>query len=583
MENTTQISAAVMDCIDLKEPDISSLENCLSNGCRSFIEKCSSSLSGNISNYSSDEIKNFLYIFKFLYDEWSVTNRVVRTIKKEILQALFLLLLSIKEVKNRNLIINKIVTSIESHWHFSGSEFPFLDEEERQRIISLYGIFNREDIESRFTDLNFLEKISSNEILQLFPDIIEGLKNAFSNFRHHIDIYDPEDGFLIKSIFAGIIDPAIQNKYPGITIVLPISCLLNKIDAINDKTFKISSKVITDKHISFNDSDPCYITERVYIRSDFEKYRPLPDWAIWFFKAGEKMASLGTEKKNIVLGFSLPTKIYAALFFLLGYETWTAIQSMKCEDTDYEHFLRITGSKRKAPLLIWDNDRWKRCYAKGVETVCGQEMFSVSVPGTENKRHQRLIPKVHLHLFREAVHPERKVGDHQVGYAMRGFDFYRSYYKKPDEVLLKYLITKKSKYTVVGNKTNFKNEIDELPINVVTPKGWSEGSIMDIIRLNNFLFSEYDLSRGVILSPEAINEYNSHSDLVVFDGTLPFLKHFDEVEGNTKVIFLDRSEPQFPEACRVIMEQNYSDRENEEDIVLYNSMPETIETIMFEE
>ena len=108
VENNAPIFCAGMDCLGLNERDISALENCLSDGYNFFIEKCSNSIAKNKSNYSSEDIKIFLYIFKFLNDQWSVTNRDIRTLKKNVLQALFLLLLSKKSIEDKNLLINQL-------------------------------------------------------------------------------------------------------------------------------------------------------------------------------------------------------------------------------------------------------------------------------------------------------------------------------------------------------------------------------------------------------------------------------------------------------------------------------------------
>ncbi|WP_139169052.1 hypothetical protein [Desulfobacula phenolica] len=571
----------------MQKSDMPAFEKCLSNGHKEFIQQCSFSLAENKPNYPVNVINNFLYVFKFLNDQWHVTDKPIRTLKKVVLKALFLILISRKPVNNKTDIIEKTAKMIEKTWIFCLSDFPFLERNEEKEIISLLPPPVQKSIESEFANLNFKEKISSNSFLQIYPGFVENLKRQYDVFRNNTGKYKFQDDLLLKVIFIGLIERGISEKYPGATVLLPFSCLLKEITKINSNILEQSSPPPVSRRVFFNVSKGCYISEKLFIKKISEGYKPLPGWAIWLFKAGEKLAAAGRKKKNIVLGLSLPTRAYAALFFLLGYETRNALQGMKNNNNDSKYFHNITRMEKNTPLLIWEKERWKRCYAKGVKTVQGQEMFSVSVPGTDNTRHDMYIPKGQIFRLREAVDPEREVGDHQLGYSMRGFDFFRNYYGQKDENLLKHLISCQSRFTVVGNKTLLKNEGDRLAISIKmirkSKKNWLAGSLLDIVRFEPFLLSEFDLSRGTVLSPEAVNEYNAHPNLLVFDGSLSFLNHYDDLEADMKVIFLDRSEPHFSEACRVMLEQNYSDRENDDDMLLYDTLPETIEAVIFEE
>jgi hypothetical protein len=50
-----------------------------------------------------------------------------------------------------------------------------------------------------------------------------------------------------------------------------------------------------------------------------------------------------------------------------------------------------------------------------------------------------------------------------------------------------------------------------------------------------------------------------------------------------KVVIFDRNEPRFSDASRIMLDQYYADRENEEDMLLCEKLPESVEVIMFEE
>lgn len=103
------------------------------------------------------------------------------------------------------------------------------------------------------------------------------------------------------------------------------------------------------------------------------------------------------------------------------------------------------------------------------------------------------------------------------------------------------------------------------------------------MRIDSFLSSELDLARGTFLSHETAGEYRNCPALIVFDGSLPFLNHYDDLDADIKVVIFDRSEPRFLDASRIMLDLLYSDRENEEDMLFFEKLPESVETIMFEE
>ncbi|WP_035241969.1 hypothetical protein [Desulfobacter vibrioformis] len=567
---------------------MSDFENCLSQGLHRFIEKCSLSLIENRPTYSQEIITLFLYTFKFLNDKWSDTTKPVRTLKKNILEILYLLLICQKQIKDKISFLKKTGNNIEENWSLKLADFPFIEAKDEKEIINQISSGNIELIDFEFSVLNFGKELSRNKFLEVDPAFVEKIEKQFDISKKNIGRYTPQNELLLKTLFTGIIKNQLGEIYPGITILLPLSILLKEIEKINSGVPGQSLKSHENtKPISFKVPGSCSFPENFLIKDLSEGYRQVPDWARWLFHAGEKMAAIHQDKKNIVLGLSLPTRAYAALFFLLGFETWNAIQSFKTEKNESEYFNKLTQVEENTPLLIWDNQRWKRCFAKGIETVNNQKMFCVNVPGTDNKGHIRSVTKEGIFRVRKAVDPKREVGVRQLGYSMRGFEFLQGYYGQNEEDILNYLISNKSRFALVGNKTVLKNENDVL---LIFMKIWEKrrekelsGSLLDILRIDPFLLSELDLARGTFLSHETAGEYDDCPALIVFDGSLPFLNHYDDLDADMKVIIFDRSEPRFLDASRIMLDLLYSDRENEDEILFFEKLPESVEAIMFEE
>jgi hypothetical protein len=140
---------------------------------------------------------------------------------------------------------------------------------------------------------------------------------------------------------------------------------------------------------------------------------------------------------------------------------------------------------------------------------------------------------------------------------------------------------------LVGSKTALKNEGEGLPVFMKIlekrKEEWLTGSLLDILRINPLILSEFDLSRGTLLNHETVESYNDCLYLIVFDGSLSFLNHYDDLDSDMKVVIFDRNEPRFSDASRIMLDQYYADRENEEDMLLCEKLPESVEVIMFEE
>jgi len=168
--------------------------------------------------------------------------------------------------------------------------------------------------------------------------------------------------------------------------------------------------------------------------------QPLPFWAAWFCETGAKIASISQNTQNLVVGFSLPSRAYAALFFLLGYEKWAAKHAENIP-TYKSYFDDIASCEKECPLLILENERWKRCFFEGTEITNSVRLIRVKVQGTENRRHSMMIPENRIFKIRSEVDPARKVGNRQTGFPMKELDFLMEYYEISEQDLLTYMIT----------------------------------------------------------------------------------------------------------------------------------------------
>ncbi len=131
-----------------------------------------------------------------------------------------------------------------------------------------------------------------------------------------------------------------------------------------------------------------------------------------------------------------------------------------------------------------------------------------------------------------------------------------------------------------GNASAIKQEIDQANFYVKSNNEYKKISFQHILRFENFM-TDFDLPRHAILnSQESINTHSKSSDMVLYDGSLPFLNHQGIISGRMEIIFLDRTDPQFSSACGELMTR-YIDRE--EDLNIFNKIPASVELVAFKE
>jgi len=320
----------------------------------------------------------------------------------------------------------------------------------------------------------------------------------------------------------------------------------------------------------------------LFIQTDTKGYNNIPTWAELFFVAGQRLALMAeSTSDSLVVGFSLPSKSYAVLFFLLGYETWKAENAFNKQGReDKAYFEGLSKCTPDEALLILLNQRWKRCWFKGTEKVAGEELIKVDVPGTGRNRHCKYISMQNIFTLRKAVDPEREVAANQIGFEMTGYETLLKYYNKGENEILRLQIKNKYSFIVIGNILSIQNEIKKGEIFFNSDERATPLSFQDIIRFKNFM-TDFDLYRGVVLSTKESKEADCHtSDTVIYDGSLSYVNRQGDIQSKLEIVFLDRTEPQFSNACSELMTRYY-DRNDE--LNLFDKVPASIEVIAFKE
>ena len=185
-----------------------------------------------------------------------------------------------------------------------------------------------------------------------------------------------------------------------------------------------------------------------------------------------------------------------------------------------------------------------------------------------------------IFTLRKAVDPEREVAANQIGFEMTGYETLLKYYNKGENEILRLQIKNKYSFIVIGNILSIQNEIKKGEIFFNSDERATPLSFQDIIRFKNFM-TDFDLYRGVVLSTKESKEADCHtSDTVIYDGSLSYVNRQGDIQSKLEIVFLDRTEPQFSNACSELMTRYY-DRNDE--LNLFDKVPASIEVIAFKE
>jgi hypothetical protein len=562
----------------INKKNIARFENVISDGHLGFIEKCTLALKQYAEKFADNDLSSLLYLLKYIFNSWALSDKETRTKKTICLRVLFLTLMTEKCLDDRQLILQKTIDLIDQSWFLTHKDFPFLLQEEKEKISSEISIvISEKKLLKNLPVIKFDDHLNSTSYPFILPETANKINDLYSRFYHIPErLKNNAEWLYAKAIFSGILEGKLALNFQGVLSCLPLAYLCGEVEKTLNSIIPPITLQNKSSVSSFKVSDSCYPKRKLFIKDAEGELQPLPFWAAWFCEAGAKVASISQSAQNLVVGFSLPTRAYACLFFLLGYETWTAKQSNNEPVSNKKYFDLIALCEKDCPLLILENERWKRCFFEGTEYLNSNRLLRVKVQGTENNEHWNLIPENQIFKVRFAVDPARNVGNRQVGFSMKDIYFLMAYYEISDQELLKYLVTGNSSYAVVGAKSTIEQEID----NIKLFAGANEGSFQDILRFNNFM-SEFTFPKGKILSsPKSVEKCSSPPHLLIFDGSIEFLNYQGRIKSPVEIILLDRSESHFADARDELMNRYYN---RETEMVLFEDAPEPIETIIFKE
>ena len=546
--------------------DSAAYENAVVSGLAAFIENCSDSILKKKKAFDNNNLNKLLYLMKFLYQNWAITDRETRAIKQLCLKVLYIILILAKGATEWRQLLEQAVKQTGKSWNILPDKYPFLVEGEKDKIFAeVDAIMIQDDIDSAASSFELAKNAPESDFYYDLKRTYDEFFELHQKFRSYTGPIKKEVQQL-KAFFVAVKRQNITKEFPGILKILPLDFCKTEILSLLSQ---ISTSQIMEPERGFLSVNNATLEhgKKMFVQSCNEgSYDPVPIWADWFFVAGKKAAIAASAGRKLVVGFSLPTRAYAVLFFLLGHETWRAEKMMEKQSGNDSYFNYLSKCQLDEALLIRESGRWKRCWFKGVETATNQKFIKVKVPGAEKNRHVRYVHGDCIATLRKAVDPDRKVATNQIGFQMTGFDPLPSYYNKSENEILQFLNMNNFSHVVIGNMASLKKEIDREKIYFLSDDKYHEMSFQDIIRFKNFM-TDFDLFRGTIIGSQKGTELPPDGpEAVIYDGSLAYLNHQGDIQSSIEAVFLDRTEAQFSNACGELMSRYY---DREEDLNLF--------------
>jgi hypothetical protein len=275
----------------------------------------------------------------------------------------------------------------------------------------------------------------------------------------------------------------------------------------------------------------------------------LPEWVRFYLELGHALATFESNKNRYVIALSVPTRSLVAPFIGSGLSCANIfLQSI----IDHEHAEFIFSLPEGTAVKYFDKERVRKAIVQNIMIYEGEERLGLLVEEDGNKT--IFIAAKDTYKIDVADKEISRLPKHQTGRAVHppSHLLTRLLSEKADE----YIIQTRIDGVVVGSLFGLSLE-SQLELSFqVTSKEWHDGSLRDLFRVKGEVPA--NIGYRYLVQSAIRNELTiAHAGLlshaaVIFDGALGFLKWRETFVNQNWVVILDRTEPNFLNACAAV-------------------------------
>lgn len=279
--------------------------------------------------------------------------------------------------------------------------------------------------------------------------------------------------------------------------------------------------------------------------ADADSWKPLPDWATFFWQLGERLARWHSPTHRMVCVLSVPTREFAAPLVAAGYLSWRSVVAQLADEAAFP-----IGS-----TILFEGGRgqWHlgRITDREHHPLVGPS-FRVQLA----RNNRRIISADKAARFvrsAESFDPERRSRPPPPRSSVASSDFCHALLSGDASV---YLRSERPRCTMVGPLAILEAEC-QTPIWRVSEEDAKPGSLADLLRVHELL-DPHEPWHTRLLSSRLTLDDSSSPDLAILDGASAIKRGLSHFEGSDQIFILDRSSTTIDEALRIAFEDQTS-------------------------
>ena len=285
---------------------------------------------------------------------------------------------------------------------------------------------------------------------------------------------------------------------------------------------------------------------------DNERWLPLPAWSLFYLELGTILASASTpENSRIITALAVPARSYVSALVAAGFVLVRALNPDIANQND-KHIAQLKQLPIGTTVSLHQEKRRYTGTFQGVMYGFGKVFFSIQVDHGNNTK--RMVPEAQASTIEILEQQSISLPKKQKGRLRK--DLSPLALELLDSSGARFSSETSLECIILGKLTVIERELKEQRLSLQTndshSRAYQEGVLQDILRTRRFLpvgatYRSHVLPSSNRRTGELIASLSPK--LVIFDGSVCYLKWHQTWQQAHSIIVLDRTEPNFEAAC----------------------------------
>ena len=309
--------------------------------------------------------------------------------------------------------------------------------------------------------------------------------------------------------------------------------------------------------------------------------KPIPGWCTQYFAIGHSLAEYQSAGRRFVVGLAVPTRAYVAAFLSAGY---VVKRAMIPSTEEIEHHFRFLET---CPIGTAAFYRKNGRVLKGIFEGCRTERILDKLVSCVAVRVSSKSGGNLTHLVQQAdclnvdVREDERVNLPKVqagSIISRNQKFLRAFLNDKADA---HAARSRHDCTLVGSVSTFEAELQNLQLRKADDPQLT-GSLQDLLRVRCFM-GKGQAYRSDVVSANNLEVEAQGTPIVIFDGSIGFLRLRESWATSNCVVVLDRTESRFFDAAETINLARAQNKSADLMLIKPTLLPAGVELVAFEQ